>query len=224
MVFYKRIQSYFQGYVRICVEGYFIERFINFCTAQKILLWDVERENSSMLHTNIGKEDFKRLKKVAKKTKCKVKLEKKKGIPFTIHRYQKRKLFFAFLLLDIVVLFQMSGFVWNIEIKGNEKIESKEILQNLQEKGLVIGKRKSKVDTKKIINAIRLERNDLAWIGIDLEGTNAIVKVVEADSKPEIIKEEEYCNIVSEKEGEIVKVDARNRYSISGTGRYCTKR
>ncbi len=61
------------------------------------------------------------------------------------------------------------------------------------------------MDLKSIINKIRLDRKDIAWIGIDLKGTNAIVKVVEADAKPEIIKEDEYCNIVSDKEASIIK-------------------
>jgi len=34
--------------------------------------------------------------------------------------------------------------------------------------------------------------------------------VVEAHKKPEIIPEEEYCNIISDKEGIIEKVDAVN--------------
>jgi len=46
---------------------------------------------------------------------------------------------------------------------------------------------------------MRLERNDLAWIGIEIKGTNAIVKIVETDKKPEIIDEEDYCNIVATK-------------------------
>ena len=57
---------------------------------------------------------------------------------------------------------------------------------------------------------MRLDRKDIAWIGIDLKGTNAIVKVIEADEKPEIINEDEYCNIVSDKEAMIIKVNAQN--------------
>ncbi len=80
----------------------------------------------------------------------------------------------------------------------------------MEENGLKIGVFKSKIDTKQIVNNMRLKRNDLAWIGIKVEGTNVIVKVVEADKKPEIINEEEYCNIVATKEGIIVKVNALN--------------
>ena len=63
--------------------------------------------------------------------------------------------------------------------------------------------------TKEIINNIRLQRKDVAWIGIELKGTNAIVKLVKADEKPEIIDENEYCSIVSNKSGIITKISAQ---------------
>ena len=65
-------------------------------------------------------------------------------------------------------------------------------------------------NTKDIINKTRLKRDDIAWMGIELKGTNAIVKVVKATSKPDIVNEEEYCNIVSDKNGIITKINAQN--------------
>ena len=51
----------------------------------------------------------------------------------------------------------------------------------MQKEGIKIGKLKSEIETKSIINKMRLERDDLAWVGIEIKGTNAIIKVVEAD-------------------------------------------
>ena len=42
-----------------------------------------------------------------------------------------------------------------------------------------------------------------------LKGTNAIVKIVSAEIKPEIIDENEYCNIVSDKAGVITKINSQ---------------
>ena len=69
---------------------------------------------------------------------------------------------------------------------------------------------KNKINTKEIINQIRLKRNDIAWMGIELKGTNAIVKLVKAERKPDIVDEEDYCNIVSDKVGVITKINAKN--------------
>lgn len=54
--------------------------------------------------------------------------------------------------------------------------------------------------------------------GIDLNGTNAKIEVVEADKKPEIIDPEDYCSIVSDKEGVIVKITAKNGTQIANVG------
>lgn len=209
-MYLKILLNYLIGYVHIEVEGYFIERFINLCISKHILLWNSKREKSTLLHTNMSIHDFRRISTIAKQAKCKVKIQAKKGLPFIFHKYKKRKLFFVFLLFIFIGIMSLSNFVWNIEITGNTTIPTEELLQTVQEEGLTVGKLKGKINSKEIINKIRLDRNDIAWVGIELQGTNAVVKVVEADKKPEIINEEEYCNIVATKPGIIVKIDALN--------------
>ena len=204
------LKNYLSGYVRIIVEGFFIERFINLCLKNGILLWNSKRKKATLLEVNIPVKDFKKVVGLAKQTDNKVKIKSKKGFPFVAHQYKKRKIFFSFLCLIVVSILFLSNFVWNIEIIGNQTISKEEILQNLKEQGLNIGNFKKNVDTKAIVNNMRLNRNDLAWIGIELKGTNAIVKIVEAAQKPDIVQEDEYCNIVATKDGMIVKVNALN--------------
>ena len=204
------LKNYLLGYVRITIEGYFIERLMNLCSNKGILIWNSKRKKTTLLEANVSIKDFRQIVKIAKQAKCKVSIKQKKGLPFIFNKYRKRKIFFFSLILIIVAISSLSNFVWNIEVIGNEKIDKKEIIQTLKKEGLEVGTLKNKVNTKEIINKMRLDRNDLAWIGIDIRGTNAIVKVVEADKKPDIIKEEEYCNIVATKAGIIEKVNAIN--------------
>lgn len=206
----KILISYIIGYVNISVEGYFIERFMNICISKKILLWNIKREKSTFLYANVGIKNFKKLKEIAKKTKCKINIKEKKGLPFVLNRHRKRKIFLILLIVFFIILFTLSNFIWNIEVTGTSNISKEEILETLKENGLKIGMAKNKIDTQKIINSIRLNRDDVAWVGIGITGTNATVKIVEADLKPEIIDENDYCNIVSEKEGLILKVTAKN--------------
>ena len=204
------LKNYLLGYVRITIEGYFIERLMNLCSNKGILIWNSKRKKATLLEANVSIKDFRQIVKIAKQAKCKVSIKQKKGLPFIFNRYRKRKIFFFSLILIIVAIISLSNFVWNIEVIGNEKIDKEEIIQTLKKEGLEVGTLKDKVNTKEIINKMRLDRNDLAWIGIDIRGTNAIVKVVEADKKPDIIKEDEYCNIVATKAGIIEKVNAIN--------------
>lgn len=159
---------------------------------------------------NVRTNEFKEVCKIAKKTGCKVKIQNKKGLPFLMHRYKKRKIFIILLLIVVILIALSSNFVWNVEIVEENGNELENIEENIQNAGLKVGILKSKVNTKEIINKIRLERKDVAWMGIEMKGTNVIVRLVKADEKPDIIDENEYCNIVSNKSGVITKINAQN--------------
>lgn len=165
---FKILIRYILGYVNISIEGYYIERFINICISKGIFLWNLKIEKSSYAHANVGIKDFKRIKEVSRKTKARVTLNSKCGMPFLMNRYRKRKIFAGFLALIVFFILIQSRFVWNIQIEGTNRISEEDILANLSECGLNIGIQKSKVNTKEIINKIRLDRDDIAWMNIDL--------------------------------------------------------
>ena len=206
------------GYVRIEIEGYYIERFINICQNKKILIWNLKREKGVKLYLNIGIKDFKKLKQIARKTNCKIKISKKKGIPFILHRYKKRKIFVLFLIIIAFAIYTSSKYVWNIEVQVEDNLQIEQIEENLADLGLRKGMLKSKIETDKLINELRLKRNDISWIGIDLKGTNAIVRVVKADEKPELLDNSDYCNIVAKKSGIITKIIAQNGTAVVNAG------
>ena len=222
-MFFKILIKYIFGYINIKVEGYFVEKFINKCINENIFFWNVKRERSTMAYMNVGIKDFKKLCEISKETKCKVNIIEKKGLPFFLHRYRKRKVFFILIILISLILFILSKFIWNIEIKGLDNISKSEVISMLEREGVKVGELKSKINTQKVINEIRLEREDIAWVGITIQGTNAIIEVVEADSKPEIINEEEYCNIVATKDAQIVKISAQNGIPVVTTDDVVTK-
>ena len=207
---FKNLESYISGYLRINIEGYYIERFINICRKENMPVWNIKKEKDIRLAFNIKIKDFKKICKIAKTTKCKLKIKKKKGFPFILNRYKKRKIFAIFLILVIILIGMSSNYVWNIEVIEENGNNLENIMQNLNQSGLAVGKRKSEINTKEVINKVRLERNDIAWMGIELKGTNAIVKVVKSDEKPDIIDENEYCSIVADKAGIITKISAQD--------------
>ena len=206
----KKIINYIYGYLRIVVEGYYIERFINICRNRNYMMWNIKKVNDIHLALNIEIKNFKEICKIAKKTQCKISIKAKRGLPFFLNKYKKRKLFALFLVLVLAIIFLSSNFVWNIEIIEENGLAIENIMEDIQEAGLRIGTLKNDIDTKEIINKVRLERDDIAWIGIELKGTNAIVRLVKAEEKPEIVDEDEYCNIVSNKNGVITKINAQD--------------
>ncbi len=152
------------GYVRIEVEGYYIERFINICTNKKILIWNLKREKGVKLYLNIGIGDFKKLSEITRKTNCKVKILKKKGVPFLLNKYKKRKIFVIFLAISIISIIISSKYVWNVEISVKDNYQLENIEKDISELGIKKGILKKEIDTEKIINELRLKRDDIAWV------------------------------------------------------------
>ena len=214
----KLILNIILGYVSITVEGFFTERFINICNRKKIFLWNIKRRNSTTISMNLGISDFKKVRGICKKTQCKTKINRKSGLPFVFEKYKKRKIFYILILIIIIFIVISSNFIWNIEIKGLDKINSSELLEELEKNGLSIGMVKRKVNTNEIINKIRLIRNDISWMEINLKGTNAIVSIVEAEKKPTLLEEDKFCDIISDKRGIIEKITVEKGTSLVKKG------
>ncbi len=202
------------GYVRVEIEGFFIQRFINLCISKGIYLDDTKHINRTKIVSNISKNDFRSICKIAKQTKCKIKIIKKGGIPFIVHKYRKRKIFLIMLSALLILCFSITRFIWNIEIKGVENIKESEIIKLLNDNNIKLGIRKSKIKSEELVNEIRLLRDDIAWVGAKVKGTNLIIEIVEAEKKPEIVDETKINNIISDKKGVVTRINVQ-----SGTAR-----
>ena len=161
------------------------------------------------MYANIDVKFFRKFSKIVKSNKCKMKIIKKHGIPFIIKKYEKRKIFVLALLFLCVGILALSQFIWNIEIIGDESL--KEVVIDIaKEEGLDTGKLKKSVDLEKIINRIRIEREDIAWVGIRMKGTDVKIEFIKVDDVPNIINENDYCNIVAKKDAIVEKIVAQN--------------
>ena len=206
----QMIYMFLVGFVNISVEGFFIERFINICRDRKIILNNLCIQNNTYLKVRIPKDDFVQIKNIAQKTKCKVKIERKVGLPFIINKYRKRKIFLIAIILIAIFIFIITKFVWNIEVVGNNTIPKEEIIEFVNRYGIKIGELKNNINTKKICNLIMIDREDIAWLGITIKGTNVIINIKEASEIPEIIDRNEICDIVSNKDAIISKIIVQN--------------
>lgn len=204
------------GVVTVQIEGFFTERFINLCRINNIKIWDIRNIVKGIIRFKINIYNFKKLRKIAKKTKCKVQIKEKKGIYFTLFKYRKRKLVFICAFLIVVFSIAFSTFVWKIEVIGNENLSKEEIISSLKESGLYIGKSKIGLDKKEVINKLRTKELDLSWAGIEIDGTKVIVKVVEKTRMDEKnIQNSTPGDIIATKSGVITKIVVEN-----GTSKY----
>ena len=125
---------YFSGYVDISVKGDCAEQLINICTKNKVNVWRVRKE-LGVLKMRMLVKDYKQVRKFRKELRLnfKIKIEKKHGIRFKIHKYRKRRGLMVGLVLFFAFLIFMGEFIWMFEIKGNNIVESKKIISACKE-------------------------------------------------------------------------------------------
>jgi similar to stage IV sporulation protein len=121
-------------------------------------------------------------------------------------------------LVVAILIFGLTRFVWNIEINCDEEIDKAKIIELLEENGIKEGALISKLNTDKAINTICLEREDISWVGIKISGTNVIVSIEMATEKPDIIDENEVCDIVADKDAVITKITVLNGTAVVSEG------
>lgn len=205
--FWSRIYNFFKGYVVICVEGFFIEKFTNLCMRNNIKFWNVKKIGTSKIILSTGINDFKKMRKCANKSGCRIKIQRKKGMPFFAFKYRKRKWCLLGIILFILLINVMTSMVWSIEIKGNETINSDEIILGLNELGLKKGVFKNKINTLELSYQMMIKRDDIAFISIDTNGTKIIVNIFEKVKEPKSISKDEPCDIVAAKAGLITTIN-----------------
>ena len=202
--------NYFRGYVIIKIEGLALEKFVNMCIVRDIYLWDIERVNYTTLEAKVGIKAFKTTCKIARRAGCKIRISKKNGYPFWLSRMKKRKMLIFGAFFSLTLLLALSSFVFTIDVVGNERVSEEEIIEGLGEVGFTIGKNRYLINIREIENELLINLQELAWVGIEINGINAKIEVVEKVTPPSGIQKDVPCDVVAKKSGVIEKIIARN--------------
>lgn len=209
---------YLRGYVRIRVQGFSPERFLNMCSYHQIFIWGLAPDGSGY-EMFVSIRDFRRLKPLVKKTHTKLTVTGRYGFPFFLFRYRKRKLFFIGLFLCIALLKMYSLFIWDIHFEGNEKWTDETLVEYLRSEGVAPFMLKSEVDCPGIVKNIRKEYNDIVWVSASLDGNCLKIQIKEnedtlakdtGNGEEEVSGEERPTDLVASSDGIITSIVTRS--------------
>lgn len=204
-MFFKLI-NYIKGYISIVIEGLFPERFINLCTKNKIELWNIHRKTKSSITANVGINDFKKLRKISRNSRCKIHINKKYGLRFFIYRHRKRKALVAGFAIFFILLWGLTKFVWIIEITGNDKIPAKTVLEYANKGGLKTGMLARAVNSRNVQNYMMTNMEGISFVTVNREGTTVTVDIREREEQREHFDKNTPSNIVATESGVIESV------------------
>lgn len=218
-----KLWNYLQGYVIILAEGHSLERFINICTRRQVLLWDIRRRNNLAMTLKTSIKGFELIKSIAEKTRCRVSIIDKKGLPFFINRYKRRKAFILGMLLFYIFISLIASFVWDVEVYGNIDTRTSDLLQKLDELGVRPGVLKYSINPDMIAKTLILQIKEFSWVSFEIRGTKAKLFVEERTKPPILIARDVPCNIVAERDGIIYSIIVKNGQEVVKIGDTVTK-
>ncbi len=202
------IFNFMKGYLKLVFDGKDQIRFINLCRNHELRVWDV-RKNEKDITMYSGIEDFYKMKHLSKKCNGRPRITEKHGLPFLIHRYNKRMFFLAGIVVYFLLIELMSRYVWSISFEGNYSYSDYELMDFLREKQIECGKLISEYRCDDIEYLIRQRYNDITWVSAEKYGTRLIIHVQENYDKKISEMEEKPYDIVSDVDGTVKSVITR---------------
>lgn len=210
--------SFIRGYYTVIVEGLDTESFLNYLIRNKIYVYNVNRIEKSKIQFNIDRENFRKLKKIHRSNKFNIKVKKQTGIPFIAQRIYTYRGMVICAIISLIILMSTSQFVTDVYITAPEGIDKTALKKELYIQGVKPGVYKKSIDRKIVRENIMVKFNQIAYVSINVKGTNVFVNITKKDESQNSEENSNYCNIIATKDGIIEKVVPRSGEAIVEEG------
>lgn len=200
------------GSVRFSVHGPFPERFINLAMRENASLWDIERDEEGFSACVIASR-YKLLRAAARKTKMKLRISSKQGLPFILLPYRNRVGFVLGFIFFCLTVWTMSNFIWIIEYPDvSDELDAK-IKAAAFDSGIYPGRLRSSLDSQALATLLELNVSELSWSAVNIFGSRVSIDIREYENFPEKIALDEPCNLVASKGGVVVDVNIKRGFA-----------
>lgn len=206
---------FLRGYIKIAIIGDYTEKALNLCAANKISFWNSKIIKNG-IETCIFIKDFSALRNIMRGSKLRVHILEKRGLPIKLYKNRKRYgLYIGAVWLFIFLKF-MSGFIWIIDVEGNNKTETYDILSACKKIGITEGIKKDSINPKIKREELLLEIDTLAWAALNIEGSRLTVNVSEIEPRPN--SDASPTNLLAAADGIIKRIDITSGNCLVKTG------
>ncbi len=147
-----------------------------------------------------------RLERLCLASGISARLLEKGGLPPYLWRYRKRAGLILGAIFAVILILLSTRFVWSVRVHGNERMTKAEILSELKSCGFGVGSYIPRVQTEELETRVLIASDRISWIAIHLDGTVAVVQVIENVSPPVSEDRSRPANLVAARDGQIEEV------------------
>ena len=201
-----RLLRFLLGYVCFSCSGGFCERFVNLCFAEGIQIWDI-RSGDGEITACVSLYAYSRVGSLAEKAGMSLVETDRRGLPAFIKRSAGRWGLAAGTAAACVMVWFMTGTVWNVNVSGNVRYTDAQILSLCDSLGVHEGVRVSSVDVKAVQRDITDMCPGIIWSSVNIVGSRVFVEVRESIESPDMFVNNDPANLVAGVDGELVKLE-----------------
>ena len=118
----NRLLRWLKGYLLLEITGAQLHRFLNLCTKEGFSIWSISEVGNRKLRLYMKLSDFWKIRPMARTTKTRIRIRKKKGYPIWCQKHSLLKWSPVLLLLLCCGFLYSRTYLWNIRIEGTKEV------------------------------------------------------------------------------------------------------
>ena len=185
-----RLSEILRGSVRVEVSGAAPQRLLNAMSEADMPFWDAVPQDAFPTRLGLYSRDLRDAKALATRCQCELKLLRESGAPVVKRRLRRRVALLVTAVSCFALLAASSLFAWDIRVEGNEQVSTGEILRALAGCGVEPGAFWPGWSSDEIRNSVILDIPELAWLGVSVDSSRAVIRVRERTEAPELVNSE----------------------------------
>lgn len=160
------------------VRGSQPERFVNLAVDAGMDLWDVTLR-SGRVRVRMLAPDFLRVRSLARRARCRLRILGREGAPFAWRRLRRRRGILAGAVLCALALLWGVAHVWAVDVEGTRLVDPHAVRWALARLGLRPGVWRLSVEPDRIERELPRLVPEVGWVSVRVDGTRAVVQVIE---------------------------------------------
>ena len=185
-----RLSEILRGSVRAEVSGAAPQRLLNAMSEADMPFWYAVPQDAFTIRLGLYSRDLRDAKALASRCQCELKLLRESGAPVVKRRLRRRVALLVTAVSCFALLAASSLFAWDIRVEGNEQVSTGEILRALAGCGVEPGAFWPGWSSDEIRNSVILDIPELAWLGVSVDSSRAVIRVRERTEAPELVNSE----------------------------------
>lgn len=194
-----------RGIIKLEISGSGYEKLLNDMSENSIPCFNTKIEKE-FLYIEIYKKHLKKVDNICKKNNLRLNVVSYKGVIFKILKYNRRYGVIIGIILFLIISFFLSNIVIKIDINGNNNVSDEQIFDFLKRNNIDYWSFIPEIDMENMGRKLYVEFDEISWATVRNSGNVLIIDIREGTNKPDMVPINQKCNVISDKNAQIVKI------------------